>query len=202
MFQNHKCLKESSSLRLVFHTSINDTIFLHHSTQKQPLSLFSLSYPEYPEWEILENTDLRKAGGEKIYVSPSERRRPAPNLAGPCRPHSLPARPARHRWHLATSLWCHLFLNAQGFQRDAFLNSVTQCLDVAGTGLVVSLGATEGFQPTAVPDGSLLPLRFSRAKPLPTIGPGSAGQSGDEAVSRVLWEGFLEEVRRKPRKGA
>ena len=133
---------------------------------------------------------------------PSERRHPAPNLAGPCRPHSLPAPPARHRWHLATSLWCHLFLNAQGFQRDAFLNSVTQCLDVAGTGLVVSLGATEGFQPTAVLDGSLLPLRFSRAKPLPTIGPGSAGQSGDEAVSRVLWEGFLEEVRRKPRKGA
>lgn len=81
---------------------------------------------------------------------PSERRPPAPILAGPCCSHSLPARLARHRWHLATHLWVPpQFLNAQGFQREAFLNSVTRCLDAAETGLVVLLGATEGFRPTA-----------------------------------------------------
>lgn len=57
-------------------------------------------------------------------------------------------------------------------------------------------------RPLRVPDGSVRPPRFSRAKPLPTTGPVSAGQSGHEAVSRLLWEGFLEEVRWKPRKGA
>lgn len=98
---------------------------------------------------------------------------------------------------------CHLsFSMPRDFREKRFSTVSPDAWTRPRQGWLYSWGPRRASgRPLGVPDGSPLPPRFSRAKPVPTVGPGSVGQSGDEAIIRVFWEGFLEEVRWKPQKG-